>query len=284
MTSLTEVYQENAREVSSLRRLYAGTGLVVIGAVLAVVAVLVATTDLFSSLFGDGLEAIRWAGILAGVGVPAVLVGIFTVLPTGRTVRAAAAIGASICLLGVVLFSQAYPHHWNGHGQDHTLLVSTVYLLGLFIAFWCLFIAVANFKTRNDPGGTVEMNVTRRGKTKIVEVERSSGLGSVGFFGGTPDGDVETQTADVGSNPTSGASAPTSDGGSSAQEIHSPAGGSAVEIDGESTPPEPTDRYCGNCADFEYVRTSSGMAPYCNRHDEGMDDMDACGEWRPNHR
>ncbi|MHC3438476.1 DUF7139 domain-containing protein [Natrialbaceae archaeon A-gly3] len=293
MTSLTEVYEANEREVSSLRRLYAGTGLVVLGAVLAVVAVLIATTDLFSPLVGDEFGAIRWAGILAGLGVPAVLVGVFTVLPAGRTVRAAAAIGASICLLGVVLFSHAYPHHWRGHGDQLTLEVSVVYLFGLFIAFWCLFVAVANFKTRNDPGGTVEMNVTRRGKTKIVEVEDSSdGLGGVGFFGTTPDGEVETQTgerngdanAETASPPTppGGPTAPaTSDGGSAASELSSPLDGGAevVEEDG----PSPTDRYCGNCTHFEYIRSSNGMTPYCRRHDEAMDDMDACEEWEPNH-
>ncbi len=288
MTSLTEVYESNEREVSSLRRLYAGAGLVVLGATLAVVAVVVATTDLFSPLVGDEFGAIRWAGILAGLGVPAVLVGVFTVLPAGRTVRAAAAIGSTICLLGVVLFSHAYPHHWRGHGDELTLQVSAVYLLGLCIAFWCLFVAVANFKTRNDPGGTVEMNVTRRGKTKIVEVDGSSGLGSVGFLGETPDGEIGTDDSSGGSTPVdagvtpSPAPEPTGDGGSTTREIRSPPGTDAEIVDGTRAR-EPADRYCGNCTHFEYVRSSRGMTPYCTRHDEEMDDMDACEEWDPNH-
>ena len=43
----------------------------------------------------------------------------------------------------------------------------------------------------------------------------------------------------------------------------------------------PGDTYCGNCAQFEYVRTDQGMQPYCGHHDELMDDMDACEEWTP---
>ena len=287
MTSLTDVYEGNAREVSNLRRLYAGTGLVLAGAILAVLGVVIATTDLFAGYVGTEFGPIRWAGILAGLGVPATLVGVFTVLPAGQRVRAADAIGSSLCVFGVALYWHAYPTHWRGEGDDLTFLVSAVYLLGLFVAFWCLFIGVVNFKTRNDPGGMLEMNVTRRGETRVVEVENdSSGLGGVGFLGGTPDGDVETQTA------ASTAKRATSDGGSSASDISSPMDGArdasalggrdAEIVDPPSAPREATDRYCGNCSQFQYVRTSEGMTPYCNLHDEAMDDMDACAEWTPN--
>ncbi len=287
MTSLTEVYDGNGAAVTSLRRLYAGTALVLLGAALAVVAVFVATTDLFAAYVGGQFGAVKWAGILAGLGVPAVLVGVFAVLPASRRVRAAAAIGTSLCLLGVALFWHAYPDHWRGHGDDLTLLVSVVYLLGLFTAIWCLFVAVANFKTRNDPGGALEMNVTRRGETKVVEVDRSSGgLGGIGFLGGTPDGEVETQTnaSDEASTRAAQTSAPASDGGSAATDLSSPLDGRDAEIvDAPAGPSEPADRYCGNCAHFQYARSSSGMTPYCAYHDEAMDDMDACEEWAPNH-
>ncbi|ELZ03727.1 DUF7139 domain-containing protein [Natrialba aegyptia] len=335
MTSLTEAYEGNTREVTSRRRLYAGTGLVLVGAILAVVAVLVATTDVAAEFvvgytdwgMGDGYAVVRVAGVLAGIGVPAALVGVFTVLPASRRVRAAAAISASLCLLGVVLFWYAYPHRWRYGSDQLTLEVSAIYLLGLFIAVWCLFVAVVNFKTRNDPGGMLEMNVTRHNQT-VVEVEESTdpgGLGGIGFLGGTPDGDVETQTngddTDGGSSTSqstrSASSAPktettreaattrstaasgavTSDGGATATELSSPieseplGDGTDAEIvtdapdDAAATEPaEPTDRYCGNCRHFEYVRSSSGMVPYCAYHEQGMDDMDACEEWTPNRR
>ncbi|MFP8889329.1 hypothetical protein ACLI4U_06100 [Natrialbaceae archaeon A-CW2] len=307
MTSLTEVYDGTAKG-ASLRRLYAGTALVAVGAILSVVAVLVATTDLFSSAFADQYGPVLWAGVLSGTGVPLALLGVFTVLPASRRIQAAAVIGTSICLLGVALFWHAYPAHWRGHGDNLTMHVSVVYLLGLFTAMWCLFTAVVNFKTRNDPGGMLEMNVTRRNQTKVVEVEsQSGGFSSMGFFGNTPDGDVETQTNDV-SEPTSKAEAtsrtqtgqksntggplsagrttPASDGGAATNDISSPLddtsnGYDAAIVDGPETP-EPTDRYCGNCRHFDYVRSNGNIIPYCGRFDETMDDMDACQEWTPN--
>ncbi len=301
MTSLTEVYNGNAREVSSLRRLYAGTALVLAGAVLAVLAVLVATTDLFVA---ETLTAREYAGVIGGLAAPVVLVGVFVVLPASRRIQAAAAISASICVLGVALFWYAYPSHWDGYGQDLTLFVSTVYLIGFFSAVWCLFSAVVNFKTRNDPGGALELNVTRKGETKIVEVdaEEPGGLGGVGFLGATPDGDVETQTngpnagvdrnahASVSRSKPTASGAPagtaTSDGGSTESDLRSPLDGDGRDaeiVDAPTGPAQPTDRYCGNCTHFEYVRSSSGMTPYCSLHEGAMDDMDACEEWSPNH-
>lgn len=58
-----------------------------------------------------------------------------------------------------------------------------VYFLGLVVTFWCLFTTVVNFKTCNDPGGTVTMEVMRKGETEVVEVERSRGFSSIGVFG-----------------------------------------------------------------------------------------------------
>ncbi|MFP8953579.1 hypothetical protein ACLI4Z_11475 [Natrialbaceae archaeon A-arb3/5] len=327
MTSLTDVYEGNERQAGSLKRLYAGTMLVLLGAILAVAAVLLAATDFLAGFVASlswEMEAqyasVRIAGALAGLGVPVALVGVFTVLPANRRVRAAAAISASLCLFGVALFWHAYPYHWRGVGNDLTLSVSAIYLLGLLTAIWCLFTAVVNFKTRNDPGGMLEMNVTRRNQTivEVEESEQSSGLGGIGFFGGTPDGDVETQT-NAAADSTAGtdetrlsydeqtatsdrsrqrsaspaAPTPTSDGGSAASDISSPLEG-GVSADGrdaeivdsgsaESETDAPTDRYCGNCQHFEYVRSSaSGMVPYCGHHERAMDDMDACEEWSPN--
>ena len=330
MTSLTEVYDGTAPGVTS-RRLYAGMAFVLLGAALAVVAVLVATTDLvggvaveLSGEMAAQFATVRAAGVLAGLSVPTLLVGVFVVLPAGRRVQAAAAISASLCVLGVALFWHAYPHHWRYGGDQLTLEVSVVYLLGLLTAIWCLFTAVATFKRRNDPGGTLQMSVTRHTKTVVQSDDdrTSGGLGGIGFLGGTPDGDVDTQTnagsnasgtslsyeddsrttasrrsADRGGsigNGSSGAGSPTgrrvgaatSDGGSATSDITSPlesGDGTDAEIveSPTETPTEPTDRYCGNCAHFEYVRSSDGMVPYCARHETAMDDMDACEEWTP---
>lgn len=308
MTSLTEAYERNKREVTSPRRLYTGTALVLAGGLLGVLAILVVTTDQLSFVASGTLPSREAAGTLGGLAVPVVLVGVFTVLPAGRRAQAGAAVSASICLLGVGLFRHAYPHHWDNHGQDLTFYVAVVYLLGLFSAIWCLFVVVANFKMRNDPGGALEMNVTRQGKTKVVEVEPEGGMSGVGFLGSTPDGDVETQTngssasggervtaavADAassvagsaggsrrtGARGTGGGPQPTSDGGAATSDIDSPLDDAGTD---PTTPAEPADHYCGNCRHFEYRRGSSGMVPYCTYHGEAMDDMDACEEWAPN--
>ncbi|WP_435335281.1 DUF7139 domain-containing protein [Haloarchaeobius sp. TZWWS8] len=323
MTSLADVYEDNVGEVEDLRRFYLGVGLFVAGALLTVLGILVGATEVLGAV-GVGIYGSREiAGVMGGLGIPAVLVGVFTVLPASRRIRAAAAIGSSVCILGVALFSRVYPGEWVGSATANvglTLLVSGVYFLGVFTAIGCLFSAVVTFKTRNDPGGTITMQVTREGETRFVEVpeekveEVTSGEGSVadaaryggvGLFGAQPDGNVETQTNRPGRrrspNPTSTQetnrtpthpavkSRTASDGGATTNDIRSPLDqfdeGAEVLRSEPEPEPEPknlADRYCGNCAHFDYVRTNRGMQPYCRKHDETMSDMEACSAWEPN--
>ncbi|RLM59566.1 ribonuclease BN [Halobellus sp. Atlit-31R] len=325
MTSLSEVYRGKQAE-TSLQRLLFGLGLFLAGALLVVSGIVVATTDVLYGADPAALTAKRQlGGVLAGVGVPAVFLGIFAVLPSARLTKAAAVVGAGIAVIGVALFTYAYPCRWSGSlcgtgKPDLTLLTVGVYFLGAIITFWCLFAGVANFKTRNDPGGTATVNVTRKRETQYVPVERSrGGLGGIGFFGSTPDGDVETQTAGTSGTGASGRAGstpgPASDGGTDADTISSPldepsgrpsrspdgaAAGrrnrSASRAQGPQSPRDdgtatasgpgtpgttPGDTYCGNCAHFEYVRTDSGIQPYCGAHDELMEEMDPCEEWTP---
>jgi hypothetical protein len=263
MTSLGGTYEGHGGVKKRPRRLYLGVGLFLVGSLLVVVGILAATTNSFAAMGLGEYGSYKIAGITAGLGVPAVFVGVFAVLPTTSDhVRAAAAIGSSITILGVAMFWYAYPQHWRGHGEHLTLPVVAVYFVGLITTIWCLFTAVVNFKTRNDPGGTVTMEVTRKGETKIVEVEKPRGFGGIGVFGDDPTG-VE----------------PVSDGGAASDDISSP-----MDIEEAATPPTPaqTDAYCGNCAHFDYVRTDSGMTPYCGLHDQRMTDMDACDQWQSN--
>ncbi|WP_256546579.1 DUF7139 domain-containing protein [Halobellus inordinatus] len=322
MPSLSEVYR-GKETGASLRRLLFGLVLFLAGALFVVFGIVVATTDVLYGTEPAALTAKRQlGGVLAGVGVPAVFLGIFAVLPSARLTKAAAVVGAGIAVIGVALFTYAYPCRWSGSlcgagKPDLTLMTVGVYFLGAMITFWCLFAGVANFKTRNDPGGTATVNVTRKSETKYVPVERSrGGLGGIGFFGGTPDGEVETQTAGRSSNGGSSAPGstpgPASDGGTDAESISSPmdaapggtqsagaaansASKSRQQTERAQTPrsqrtgrsertergstSDAADTYCGNCAHFEYVRTDSGIQPYCGAHEELMDDMDPCEEW-----
>lgn len=336
MPSLAEAYDRHDGEVSR-ERLYLGTGLFGFGALLAVVGIVFATTGILRPVGFNTGQTLELAGTLVGLGIPAVFVGTFAVLPAGRSQQAAAAIGASLAVFGVMLFRYTYWERWYdaaGTPTFLTLLVAVVYFLGAIITFWSMFTAVATFKRRNDPGGTVELTISRGGQTRTVEVAESSleeakaALGSVGVFGGVDDPEQErkhhaevssdagstlggtgpSSTGSTGGDPDgvddgydasyvdaspsrsrgggggplgAGGPTPSSDGGAADAELSSP-----LDDDGEvlrdPTPAPATDRYCGNCAHFEYVQTADGIRPYCGHHDGLMDDMEACGAWEPN--
>jgi len=288
MTSLADVYEDNVGEVGSVRRLYAGTGLFVVGVLLTVVAVVVGGTNVLSAVGVDVLGARKIAGVIGGVGFPAVLLGVFTVLPASNRVRAAAAIGASVCLLGVALFWHAYPTYWvTGAGDaDLTLVVAAVYVFGAFTSIWTLFTAIVNFKTRNDPGGTIELRITKEGETRIVEVDEETAeavesgsvnaadLGSgIGMLGRQPDGDVETQTATPNARPNGGSasrsasnrqqrpSSGTTHPGSRSTTAASDGGATTQNVTSPMDDTQSTDAYTGDGHDAEVLEDQPTQSP-----------------------
>ena len=309
MASLTEVYRGTGG--AGLRRLYAGVALFGTGAILVTTGLVVASTGI-GSRFGLGLYSSReFAGVLGGVGFPAVLLGTMVALPrASRGLRTAAAVGAAVCLLGVAMFVNWYPVDWIGGSGNTTMtmVVAATYFLGTILTTWSLFTAVANFKARNDPGGTISLEITKAGETRVVEVsndELRGKLGGIGVLGGTPDGEAETQTnrtesagrfrgeaggsgstsrssPDAGSR-TPGSPSATDGGATSADPIREPTGtGTDAELVDEPDPTPLNDRYCGSCSHFRYARTDDGLVPYCGLHSEAMDDMDACESWSSN--
>jgi hypothetical protein len=204
MTSLSEVYEGGVRTVVDRRQRVLGMSLFAAGVAMVVTAITIATTGL-SAWFGfDVIEARSVAGVLAGFGLPAVFVGIFAVLPTSSATRAAAAIGASLAVFGVALFWYAYPQRWLSNDPTFALGTLLLYSAGTLLTFWCLFVAIATFKTRNDPGGTARIEITEEGKIRVINAGPAEapsgstpsipGFGSVGLFGNNPDGSVPTQT------------------------------------------------------------------------------------------
>jgi hypothetical protein len=190
MTGLADAYTDDVGALQSDTRLKAGLGLLLVGTLLGLLAVVVAIAN--PTEWG----ARRVAGVLGGLAAPALAGGVVVILPASARLRAAAAIGASLTLLGVASFWQAYPDHWLGHGDRLTPYVTAIYFVGMLTIALCLFAGIATFKRRNDPGGTVSLSVGE-GKTKYVKVEEDGGGplgGGVGLLGGTPDGSVETQT------------------------------------------------------------------------------------------
>ena len=307
MTSLTDVYDGGVGSVATRRRRVAGASLFVAGVAMVVGAIPIATTDLATAVGVSTFEARKIAGILAGLGVPAVFVGIFTVLPAGRATRAVAAIGASLAILGVALFGAAYPYDWVASNPAMAVVTTLLYAVGTLVTFWCLFVGVATFKTRTDPGGSARLEITDEGTVTVVSDDTGiSGMGGVGLFGHEPDGDVDTQTnrrADDSETLVPGsatgkpgpAQAPT---GSGTRQTHAGDGagtvGTAVGTDRPTPGAASTDiqqavrergspdRYCGNCSYFEYVRADGEIAPYCGFHGELLADMDACQQWDGN--
>ena len=316
MTSLTDVYDGGVGTATGLQRRLLGTGLFALGAGMVVGAIPVATTDFATEL---GLYGAReLAGILAGLGLPAAFVGIFVVLPGGRVTRAAAAIGASLAVMGVALFAAAYPYEWISNRPTLAVATTAIYSIGTLVTFWCLFVGLATFKRRNDPGGAARVAVTEEGEIRVVtdDSEAASGSGSVGMFGSDPDEDVDTQTnrsagggsaeisaragrddATIIDSEPSGAGegvpgqpTPASDGAGgvqSAPATDSPATASdpaaanadvTAAVDRRGRP----DEYCGNCQHFEYVRADGEMTPYCGFHEGLLRDMDACDQWESN--
>ncbi len=301
MASLTEVYR--GKSGAGLRRLYAGVALFGIGAILVTAGLVVASTSV-GSRFGFGLYRSReLAGVLGGIGLPAVLFGTMVALPrASRGLRTAAAVGAVVCLFGVAMFVNWYPVDWVGGSGNTTMtmIVAATYFGGAILTTWSLFTAVANFKARNDPGGTISLEITRAGETRVIEVsndELRGKLGGIGVLGATPDGEAETQTnrghesgggSASGSRSGSaagsrGAPRATAGGATRADPIRDPTGtGTDAELVDEPQRTPPNDRYCGNCSHFRYARTDDGLIPYCGLHSEAMDDMDACEAWSSN--
>lgn len=195
MTSLSDVYEGDAGRAASRGQRLAGAGLFLTGAAGLVVAIALATTGLGEALGLGEYGARELGGVLAGLGLLGVVLGSFAVLPARREVRATAGIGASVAVLGVALFQHLYPYSWVESEPLLALAAGGVYFVGAVTTFWCLFVALATFQTRDDPGGTARMEVTEEGTIELVEEARSlPGLGGIGFFGQDPDGEVETQT------------------------------------------------------------------------------------------
>lgn len=308
MTSLTDVYGDGVGTVVDRRQRLFGMTVFGLGTALVVGAIPLATTDV-GSLFGlDVIGARHVAGILAGLGVPAVFLGIFAVLPAKPVTRAAAAIGGSLALFGVGLFATAYPERWLANEPSFAIGTILVYAVGTLVTFWCLFVTVATVKIRNDPGGTAQLKLTDEGTIRVISDDTSETGGSgIGLFGREPDGDVPTQTGEQSGDETfqsrqerESTRTVTGDGPSEPTTAETSDRPGTPTTDGASAVTDPTaveedvitairqrgrpDEYCGNCSQFEYVRANGRLEPYCALHSELLDDMDACEQWTSNNR
>jgi len=166
MPSLDEAYDRRWPEVRDPHRV--GSGTVLVGAgVLAV-----ATALVMLAIGGDSTTTKQYAGVAAGLGIPAMLFGIVVVLPASNQNRRRVFLGAALAALGVVLFWIAYPGRWTRTADSLAFETLALYGLGCAIALWFVFSALISTRLRNNPQGTVDLEVVREGETTTVEVSR----------------------------------------------------------------------------------------------------------------
>lgn len=166
MPSLDDAYGGTRFDGRDPRRVYGGMAVLVAGA-LALLAALVLV-----AIGGDQVGAKRSAGILAGLGIPVLLCGVVAVLPASTRERLGVLLGAALTVVGVGLFAYAYPARWTRTADPLAFETAMVYGLGGAIALWFVFTAVATAHLRNNPHGTVTLEVVRQSGTRTVQVSR----------------------------------------------------------------------------------------------------------------
>ncbi len=166
MPSLGEAYDRNRFGDRDPRRVYAGGALGLAGALAVLVAIILV------AIGGDATAFKAYAGLLAGLGIPAMLLGVVFVLPADRRERVGVLAGAFITTAGVWLFWHAYPTQWTRTANSMAFETVFVYALGGAIALWFVFTALATTRLRNNPQGTVRLELVRQGETRTVEVSR----------------------------------------------------------------------------------------------------------------
>jgi hypothetical protein len=173
MESLGDAYGGSRWDGRDPRRVYAGVVLFAVGVLAVVAGICIVTTPLGALLGAESAtEAQAIAGVLAGLGVPASLASVVVVLPATRREQLGVLVGTVCCVVGVGLFEHAYPGRWTGTAESLAFPTTTVYFVGGSLAFWFVFTAVASYRTRNNPHGTVRLELKREGETKTVELSR----------------------------------------------------------------------------------------------------------------
>jgi hypothetical protein len=166
MPSLNDAYSRDPATERDPWRVWGGLALGLVGAFAVVAAIgLVAAT-------GDTTAAKAEAGALAGLGVPAMLLAVVFVLPANTRERVVVVLGSAVTVAGVWLFWQVYPARWTRTADPMAFETAMVYGLGGAVALCGVFAALVTVRMRNDPQGTVELEVVRDGGTRTVEVSR----------------------------------------------------------------------------------------------------------------
>jgi len=166
MPSLDEAYDRRWDRLRDPHRVGLGLLLAAAGGVAVLAAMVLVAVD------PESTGAKQSAGVAAGLGVPAMLLGVVVVLPASRRNRLGVLAGAGLTVLGVLLFWVAYPNRWTRTADPLAFETLGVYAAGCVIGLWFVFSALASTRLRNVPRGTVELEVVREGGARTVEVSR----------------------------------------------------------------------------------------------------------------
>ena len=172
MPSLGDAYGDSRWGDRDPRAVYAGIVVFAVAAIAIVAAIVLVATPLSDALGLEKTGTYRIAGVIAGLGVPAALLGVVAGLPASRRQRAGVGIGTLVAVAGVALYWHAYPAHWTASESSLAFHTAVVYFLGGCLALWFVFSALASYHVRNNPHGTVSLRLTRQGETRTVEVSR----------------------------------------------------------------------------------------------------------------
>lgn len=125
-------YIGDLEEVSEVD-VFLGAGLAMVGLLLAVAGWGILAYAEATVAIGPRFWTFREvAVIVAGLGVPTFMLGMVTMLVGNDSITAISLAGFAVCMVGVLVFTVAYPHSWNvATGADYLLEGITVYGLGV---------------------------------------------------------------------------------------------------------------------------------------------------------
>jgi hypothetical protein len=267
MPTLEEVYERRLDEDKGDGglRVRAGLALLSVGVFLIFFGGVVAFSETVASLFHATVDWERWGvgAIFAGIGLPLAFTGVFVVVPAPRRDQALGASGILVSFFGVLLFDYAYPDMWQGDPLDLTPLVFAVYALGSFLMFGALFRSVLDIDV-SLPRTSLSFEYVDRRRDSMPDREQRVAEMSKSTDGGANGGGVGGAGVSVETNATDAEVVRKEDDGTEGGRSHS-AGFAG-------------DRYCGNCAFYEYAQTEGTNKPFCGYHKRDLEDLEACDE------
>jgi hypothetical protein len=148
MGQLAEAYRRHFGGTQSSTQLYGGFVAFFMGAALGLLGILLVIGG--EPLIEESSARYKAGILMASLGMVLLFMGLQLTLPSRLAIHAFAGIGAAVCLVGVFMFYQAWPYHWNQAASDRSGQVIGIYTLGLVLLVTTTAMAlVVNFISRH---------------------------------------------------------------------------------------------------------------------------------------